>query len=50
VDGAENNQQSFYISRHYEVCKFYMLNEHTAVPDILAIGTVAWNGLSAQEQ
>ncbi|MCB0437094.1 MAG: DctP family TRAP transporter solute-binding subunit, partial [Mangrovimonas sp.] len=23
VDGAENNPPSFYLSRHYEVCKFY---------------------------
>ena len=50
VDGAENNPPSFYTSRHYEVCKYYTLNEHTAVPDILVIGTVAWNGLNEQEQ
>ena len=50
VDGAENNPPSFYTSRHYEVCKYYSLNEHTAVPDILIIGTVAWNKLSEQEQ
>lgn len=50
VDGAENNPPSFYTSRHYEVCKYYTLNEHTAVPDILVIGTVAWNRLSEEEQ
>ena len=50
VDGAENNPPSFYTSRHYEVCKYYSLNEHTAVPDILVIGTVAWNRLTSQEQ
>ncbi len=50
VDGAENNPPSFYTSRHYEICKFYSLNEHTAVPDILVIGTVAWNGLTTDEQ
>ena len=50
VDGAENNPPSFYTSRHYEVCKYYILNEHTAVPDILVIGTVAWNRLAEQEQ
>jgi tripartite ATP-independent transporter DctP family solute receptor len=50
VDGAENNPPSFYLSRHYEVCKYYTLNEHTAVPDILVIGTVAWNNLDEQEQ
>lgn len=50
VDGAENNPPSFYLSRHYEVCKYYTLNEHTAVPDILVIGTVAWNLLDDQEK
>lgn len=50
VDGAENNPPSFFLSRHYEVCKYYTLNEHTAVPDILVIGTEAWQGLTLQEQ
>lgn len=50
VDGAENNPPSFYLSRHYEVCKYYTLNEHTSVPDILVISTVAWNNLNEQEK
>ncbi|GJM36489.1 MAG: C4-dicarboxylate ABC transporter substrate-binding protein [Saprospiraceae bacterium] len=50
VDGAENNPPSFYTSRHYEVCKYYTLNEHTSVPDILVIGTVAWNRLNDAEK
>lgn len=50
VDGAENNPPSFYSSRHYEVCKYYSLDEHTAVPDILLMSTVVWNRLSSQEQ
>jgi len=29
VDGAENNPPSFVSSRHYEICKYYSLNEHT---------------------
>jgi len=50
VDGAENNPPSFYLSKHYEVCKYYSLNEHTAVPDVLVISTVIWNTLSEQEK
>jgi tripartite ATP-independent transporter DctP family solute receptor len=50
VDGAENNSPSFYFSRHYEVCKYYSLNEHTAVPDVLLISTVIWKKLSDQEK
>lgn len=50
VDGAENNPPSFYLSRHYEVCKYYSIDEHTAVPDVLVISTVVWNDLSDQEK
>lgn len=50
VDGAENNPPSFYLSRHYEVCKFYSLDEHTTVPDVLIMGTHLWNSLTPQQQ
>ena len=50
VDGAENNPPSFYLSRHYEVCKYYSLDEHTVLPDVLIIGTHAWKKLSDQEK
>jgi tripartite ATP-independent transporter DctP family solute receptor len=50
VDGAENNPPSLYTSRHYEVCKFYSVNEHTAVPDVVIISTKVWNLLNEQEK
>ena len=50
VDGAENNPPSFYLSKHYEVCKYYSLDEHTAVPDVLVISTKVWNSLNKEEQ
>jgi tripartite ATP-independent transporter DctP family solute receptor len=50
VDGAENNLPSFYTSKHYEVCKYYSLNEHTAVPDVLLVGIDSWNRFSSKEQ
>ncbi len=50
VDGAENNPPSFYTSKHYEVCKFYSLDEHTAVPDVLLIGTDSWSRLNDEEK
>ncbi len=50
VDGAENNPPSFFTSKHYEVCKFYSLDEHTAVPDVLLIGTDTWSRLNEQER
>ncbi len=50
VDGAENNPPSFYLSRHYEVCKYYSLDEHTVIPDVLLAGTHLWDKLSQEEQ
>lgn len=50
VDGAENNPPSFYLSKHYEVCPYYALDEHTFSPDVLIVGTQFWNKLSEQEQ
>ena len=50
VDGAENNPPSFYLSRHYEVCKYYSLDEHTVLPDVLLASTHLWNKLNDQER
>lgn len=50
VDGAENNLPSFYLSRHYEVTKHFVVDEHTALPDELLISTLVWNDLTPQQQ
>ena len=50
VDGAENNPPSLYTSRHYEVCRYYSINEHTTIPDVLIINQHVWERLSDQER
>ena len=50
VDGAENNPPSFYLSGHYEVCKYYALDEHTSVPDMLLMSSRIWDSLDPQQQ
>lgn len=50
VDGAENNPPSFVTSGHFEVSKYYTLDEHSSVPDVLVMGTKYWDGLTEQEQ
>ena len=50
VDGAENNLPSFFLSRHYEVSRYYTMDEHTWVPDVLLISTHVWNDLSPEER
>ncbi|ACY49159.1 TRAP dicarboxylate transporter, DctP subunit [Rhodothermus marinus DSM 4252] len=50
VDGAENNPPSFYLSHHYEVARFYTLDEHTSIPDVLLISLHVWNRLTPQQR
>lgn len=50
VDGAENNPPSLYTANHYEVCKYYSLDEHTAVPDVVLINTDIFNRLSEKHK
>jgi tripartite ATP-independent transporter DctP family solute receptor len=50
VDGAENNPPSFYLSRHYEISRYYALDEHTSVPDILLMSSRIWHELTPQQQ
>ncbi len=50
VDGAENNPPSFYSNKHYETCKFFSLDGHVVLPDMLLISTLVWDLLSSQEK
>ena len=50
VDGAENNPPSYFLSKHYETAKYYTLDEHTSVPDLLIISRRVYDGLSEQQR
>lgn len=50
VDGAENNPPSFYLTKHYEVCRYYVLDEHTSIPDVILMNPNTWDELSKQER
>ncbi len=50
VDGAENNPPSFYLSRHYEICKYYILDEHTSVPDVILGSKHVYENLNEQQK
>jgi tripartite ATP-independent transporter DctP family solute receptor len=50
VDGAENNPPSFVSSNHYEICKYYTLDQHSSVPDVLLISSKFWETLSEKER
>ena len=50
VDGAENNPPSVVSSNHYEICKYYTLDEHSHIPDVVLIGTRHWERLNQEER
>lgn len=50
VDGAENNPPSYYLSRHYEISRYYTLDEHTSVPDVMLASLAVWNSLTKEQQ
>lgn len=50
VDGAENNPPSYWLSGHYEVARYFTLDEHTAVPDILLISKYVWDHLEPRQR
>ncbi|VBB05388.1 trap transporter solute receptor dctp/teaa [Lucifera butyrica] len=50
IDGAENNPPSLYSSKHYEVAKYYSLDEHSMVPEVILMSKKVWDGLSPDDQ
>jgi tripartite ATP-independent transporter DctP family solute receptor len=50
VDGAENNPPSLVSSRHYEICKNYVLDHHARIPDVILMSSEVWDTLDARER
>jgi tripartite ATP-independent transporter DctP family solute receptor len=50
IDGAENNWPSFESSGHYEVAKYYTLDQHLIVPEVLVMSKKSWEALSEEDQ
>ena len=50
VDGEENNPPSLLSAKHFEVCKYYSLDEHVAAPDAVVMNQAQWAALPAQRR
>ncbi len=50
IDGAENNWPSYDSSGHFEVAKYYTLDEHLIVPEVLVMSKKSWDKLSPEDQ
>lgn len=50
VDGAENNWPSYEAMNHYEVAKYYTIDEHNRVPEMQICSKYTWSKLSEEDQ
>ncbi|MEN6477959.1 MAG: TRAP transporter substrate-binding protein [Rectinema sp.] len=50
VDGAENNWASYFSTSHFEVAKYFTLDEHTRVPEIIIGSKISLGRLSKADQ
>lgn len=50
IDGAENNWPSYDTSGHYEVAKYYTLDQHLIVPEVLVMSKKTWDSLTPEDQ
>ena len=50
IDGAENNEPSYVQTRHVEVAKYYIEDQHTSVPDFLVVSTKTWEALDDEQR
>ena len=50
IDGAENNPPSFVFDNHYQVAKYYTVDEHLIVPEMLIISKKTFDQLTPDEQ
>ncbi|WP_133468090.1 TRAP transporter substrate-binding protein [Paraglaciecola marina] len=50
IDGAENNWPSYVSTRHFEAAKYYTLDRHSMVPEVIVMSEESWNKLSKEHQ
>jgi tripartite ATP-independent transporter DctP family solute receptor len=50
IDGAENNWPSYDSVSHYEVAKYFVLDEHTRVPEMQMVSKITWDKFSPEDQ
>ena len=50
IDGAENNWPSYVSTRHFEAAKYYTLDQHSMVPEIILMSKETWDELTDEQQ
>ena len=50
IHGAENNWPSYITAAHYEVAKFFTVDQHMASPEMFLVNTGVWNRFTEEEK
>ena len=50
IDGTENNETALTTGKHGEVCKYYSVDEHAMIPDVLVMSAKVWENISEEDQ
>jgi len=48
IDGAENNEVTYFDASHYEVAPYYSATEHLMLPDFFIASPKAWDSLDQE--
>ena len=50
IDGTENNETALTTGKHGEVCKYYSVDEHAMIPDVLVMSAKVWENISDEDR
>ena len=50
IDGAENNWASYEAMQHDEIARYYTVDEHTRVPELMLMSSSTWEQLSSEDR
>ena len=50
IDGAENNWSSYEAMKHYEYAKYFTIDEHTRVPELVLMSQATYDVLSDEDR
>lgn len=50
IDGAENNWPSYAFTGHYQAARYFLLDEHSRLPEIQIMSTVAMDKIAAIDE
>lgn len=50
IDGTENNETAITTGKHGEICKYYSVDQHAMIPDVLVMNDSVWAKLTPEDQ